>query len=74
MKVYEAEHEDLVESIIDMIQKDCEKEIFTMRIIDHTEEGIKTLVVFKDESILDGFLKVGSIKGKLAIRMQGNFI
>lgn len=75
MRLYQAENEeDFMDSLFQMIEQDAGKKIFTMRVLEHTNEGLETLVVFEDKNILMGIIKVGSIKGKMAIRMQGNFI
>jgi hypothetical protein len=75
MNVYEAENEaDFVDSMIKMLEQDTGKKIFTMRILEHAEEGLETLIIFEDKNVMMGMIKVGSIKGKMAIRMQGNYI
>lgn len=75
MNIYQAENEeDFVDSLIQMMEQDTGKKIFTMRVLEHTVQGLDALIVFEDKSILQGQIKVGSIKGKLAIRMQGNYI
>ena len=75
MNVYEAKDgEDFVDELIKMIEQDTGKKIFTMKILDHTKEGLETLVVYDDKSVMLGKIFIGSIKGKMAIRLQGNFI
>jgi hypothetical protein len=75
MNVYEAENEeDLLDSMIQMLEQDTGKKIFTMKVLEHALEGLETLIVYEDKSVMMGMIKVGSIKGKLAIRMQGNYI
>jgi hypothetical protein len=75
MNVYEATNEeDFVDDLIKMIEQDTGKKIFTMRILEHKTSGLDTLIIYEDKSVMMGKIKVGSIKGKLAIRMQGNFI
>jgi hypothetical protein len=75
MNLYEAmDEEDLVDSLILMLEKDTNKKIFTMRILEHAPDGIETLVVFEDKNIMMGKISVGSMKEKLAIRLQGNYI
>lgn len=75
MNIYQAkDDEDFMDSLIQMMEQDTGKKIFTMRVLEHTVEGLDTLVVFEDKNVMMGHIKVGSIKGKLAIRMQGNFI
>ncbi|MBT2728368.1 hypothetical protein J7E63_15665 [Bacillus sp. ISL-75] len=75
MRIYEAkEDEEIVESLIAMIEADTGKEIFTMKILDHTEDGLETIIVFKDQNVLMGRIKVQTINNKMALRMQGNYI
>lgn len=75
MRLYQAENEeDFLDSLLQMMEQDTGKKIFTMRVLEHTHEGLETLIVFEDKQILMGIIKVGSIQGKMAIRMQGNYI
>ena len=75
MNIYEAENEEeLVDCLIKMIEQDTGKKIYTMKILDHNDEGLDTLIVFEDKNIMQGKIKVGTIQDKMAIRMQGNFI
>jgi hypothetical protein len=75
MNLYQAENEeDFMDSMLQMMEQDTGKKIFTMRILEHTEEGLETVIVFEDKHILMGIIKVQTIMGKLAIRMQGNYI
>jgi hypothetical protein len=75
MNIYEAENEeDFIDSLIQMIEQDTGKKIFTMKVLDHTEDGLETLIVFEDKNILRGMIKIGTVNEKFAIRMQGNFM
>jgi hypothetical protein len=75
MKMYQAkDDQDFIDSLLQMMEQDTQKKIFTMRILDHTEEGLDTLIVFEDKQVLMGIIKVQTIRGKLAIRVQGNFV
>jgi len=75
MNIYQAENEeDFMDSLLQMMEQETGKKIFTMRVLEHKVQGLETLIVFEDKEIMMGMIKVGSIKGKLAIRMQGNFI
>ncbi len=75
MNVYEAMDEaDLVDSLILMLEKDSGKKIFTMRILEHVEDGLEALVIFEDKNVMMGKISVGSMQGKLAVRLQGNYI
>jgi hypothetical protein len=75
MKTYKAKEDaDFVDSIITMLEQDTKKKVFTLRILEHTETGLETLIVFDDKEILTGIIKVVTVKGKMGIRVQGNFI
>lgn len=75
LKIYEAkDDEEIVDALINLIEKDTGKEIFTMKILDQTEEGLLALIVFTDKNIVNGLIKIQSINGKMAIRLQGNYI
>ena len=75
MNVYEATNEEnFVDDLLKMIEHDTGKKIFTMRILEHTTKGLETLIIYEDKEVMMGKIKVETIKGKLAIRLQGNFI
>lgn len=75
MNIYQAENEeDFMDSMLQMLEQDTGKKIFTMRILDHSHDGLETLVVFEDKQVMMGIIKVGTIKGNMGIRMQGNYI
>lgn len=75
MKFYQATDDDeFVDSMLKMLEQDTGKKVFTMRVLEHSVEGLETLVIFEDKTIMMGIIKVGTVRGKIAIRMQGNFI
>lgn len=75
MKMYQAnDDENFVDSILQGLEQDTGKKIFTMRILEHTVEGLDTIVVFEDKTMMMGIIKVGTIYGKISIRMQGNYV
>ena len=75
MNIYEATDDaDFIDSLIQMLEQDTQKKIFTMRILEHTVKGLDTLIVFEDKHVMMGKIKVETIRGKLAIRLQGNYI
>ena len=75
MKTYEAkDDEEMIDSIINMIEQDTGKKIFTLRVLDSTPETLEVLIVFDDKEILQGIIRVMKGEGELAIRIQGNFI
>lgn len=75
MNVYHAENEeDVAEAITRTLEKETGKRIFTMRIINDTEEGLETLVVFQDKSMIHGMVTVMEIHGQLACRIKADYI
>lgn len=72
-----SEKQDIVEGILEMMEKDTGKKVFTIRVLgdtDGNEHAIDVIVVFKDQCIMMGHLIAEKIQGKLAIRVQGDFI
>jgi hypothetical protein len=75
MKIYKAKiEEDIVDSLIKMMEQDTGKKVFTIRVIGETDDGLETLVVFTDETILMSKITIMTLKGNYAFRMQGNYI
>jgi len=75
MKIYEANNQaDLADELIKTLEKDAKQKIFTLRIIGESDEKLETIIVFEDKSVLMGKIKVQEINGKMAFRVQGNFI
>lgn len=75
LKIYhQKENEEIAASIIAMLEKDTGKKIFTLRIIGEAETELETIIVFKDESMMMGIISVEAIQGKLACRLQANYI
>jgi hypothetical protein len=75
MRTYVAkEDEEFIDTIINMIEQDTDKKIFTLRVLDSTPEALEVLIVFDDKEILNGVIKVLDGEGEMAIRIQGNFI
>lgn len=75
MKIYElGDKEEIAEALTRMIETDTKKKIFTMRIIGENEASLESIIIFEDKSVLMGKISVQQVKGKLAARMQGNFI
>jgi hypothetical protein len=75
MKIYEANNQaDLADELIKTLEKDAKQKIFTVRIIGESDDKLETIIVFEDKSVLMGKIKVQEIEGKMAFRVQGNFI
>jgi hypothetical protein len=75
MKIYEANNQaDLADELIKTLELDAKQKIFTLRIIGESDEKLETIIVFEDKSVLMGKIKVQEVNGKMAFRVQGNFI
>ena len=78
MRIFEMEgnQEEIADALLKTIEKDSGKEVFTLRIIGEmeTEEALETVIVFQDKSVLMGKISVQDYQGKLAFRVQGNWI
>ena len=75
MKIFnQGNKEEIVESIERMLESETGQKIFTLRVLDDVEEGLETLVVLEDKSVLMGLISVQEVQGKLAFRMQLNYI
>jgi hypothetical protein len=75
MKIYEANNQaDLADELIKTLEMDAKQKIFTLRIIGESDERLETIIVFEDKSVLMGKIKVQEINGKMAFRIQGNFV
>lgn len=75
MKIYEANNQaDLADELIKTLEKDAKQKIFTLRIIGESDDKLETIIIFEDKSVLMGKIKVQEINGKMAFRVQGNFI
>jgi L-amino acid N-acyltransferase YncA len=75
MRIYEqGNKEEIAEALTKMLEKDAGKKIFTMRIVGETQEGLEVIVIFEDKSVLMGIISVQTIQGKLAARIQANYI
>lgn len=74
MKVYESEKDDVVEDIVRMLEEETKQKIFTLKVLDKLEDKLDVIIVFEDKSVLKGFISVQHVDGKLACRVQGNYI
>jgi hypothetical protein len=75
MKIYEVNNQaDLADELIKTIEKDSKQKIFTLRIIGESDEKLETIIVFEDKTVLMGRIMVQEINGKMAFRVQGNFV
>lgn len=66
--------EEITDALLNSIEEQTGKKIFTMRVINETEEGLDVIVVFTDKNILNGCISVQVIDGNLACRIRGNYL
>jgi hypothetical protein len=77
--------EEIAEIMIQELEQQTGKEVFTLRIVGEQSNALEAIVVFTDKSVLMGKITVGSaadvfnetdeaVKGKLSTRIQGNYI
>lgn len=62
------------DDIIEYVEQQTEKKVFTMRMLKELEEGLEVIIVFEDKAVLQGEIELLEIDDKLAVRMKGNFI
>jgi hypothetical protein len=75
MNIYElGDKEEIADALIQMMEQQTEKKVFTLRVIGEKKAALETIVVFEDKSVLMGSIFVETMMGKLACRIQGNFI
>jgi hypothetical protein len=78
MKINRVNHDDILRGIEETLEKETGQKIFTMRVMNDREQNndihLEVLVVFEDKSVLMNRIVVVTTDGKLALRMQGNFI
>lgn len=76
MKIYNLDNPDPGVFIREMLEKETNEKIFTMRVWkdDPQNEELEVIVIFEDKSVLMATVEVETIQGKLAARIQGNYI
>lgn len=75
MQKYQMEHdEEIIDAITRMLEEQTGQKIFTIRVEQAEEDNLQAIVVMEDKSILKGFISVQTIDGKLACRMQLNYM
>lgn len=75
MKVYHTKDDaNPIDEFLKTIEEDTGKKIFTMKILNHPEEGLESVIVFEDKTVLYGLIKAEAIDGHMALRLQGNWI
>ena len=75
MKIYNVHDEkEIMEVLTKSLEEKTNSKIFTMRILGDLEDEIEAVVVFENKKVLMGRIFVTTYQGKLACRIQGNFI
>lgn len=78
MKINRMNHDDILRGIEETLEKETGEKIFTMRVLNRPRQSddnhLEVLVVFEDRSVLINRVTTLSTDGKVAIRMQGQFI
>jgi hypothetical protein len=73
---YMAEDEDIGEALTELIEKETQRKIFTMRTFDHkyTPNALEAIVIFEDKAVMLGTIAITRINGKLAARCKLSLI
>jgi hypothetical protein len=78
---YEQNTDDIGQFIIDSLESETKKKVFTMRVIDGDPDvlrinnlKINALVVFDDKSILEAEISIITVNNKMAARIKGNYM
>ncbi len=75
-KFDQAPDEEITEAITRMLEKETGQKIFTMRVeqVEADDLALDTIVVMEDKSVLKGLISIQTIDGKMACRMQLNYV
>lgn len=67
---------DIVEAVIQTLERDAGQKIFTMKIVGENEKehSLEFIAAFESKMMMIGFIFCEQIKGRLAIRVKGNFL
>ena len=76
MEIYEMTDDDVGRAVIDTLEMNTGKQIFTMRVLNnHREDNhIEFLAVFKSEEVINGKIFVEEMNGRMAFRIKANYI
>jgi hypothetical protein len=75
MKIYEAHSEkEILNIMTKSLEEQTKSKIFTMSILAELEDAIEAVVVFENKKILMGRIFLTTYRGRIACRIQGNFI
>jgi len=68
--------EDIVEAVIKTLERDSGQKIFTMRITGENkkENALEFVAAFETKNMMIGIIKCHYIKGRLAMKVKGNFL
>jgi hypothetical protein len=75
MKLYEAYNdEDIVEVLTKTLEDKADSKIFTFRTLGEVDDALEMVVVFENKMVLMGLINITGYEGRIACRVQGNFI
>jgi hypothetical protein len=68
--------EDVIEGLINTLERDTGQKIFTMRITGENkkENALEFVAAFETKNMMIGIIKCHYIKGRLAMKVKGNFL
>lgn len=68
------EHEDLHDALIEALEKETNKKIFTIRVLDEFDDHLDIIAIFEDRNVLMGEIYIEKIINNIAFRIRGNWI
>jgi hypothetical protein len=68
--------EDPIDALIRGIEEKAGSKIFTFKILEKEDQGMKSIIVFEDKRVLYGFIMADltTQKDKLGLRIQADYI
>ena len=68
--------EDVIEAVIKTLERDSGQKIFTMKIVGENEKehSLEFVAAFESKMMMIGVIFCELIKGRLAIKVKGNFL
>jgi hypothetical protein len=75
VKLFELEdEEEIADGLMRMMEQQTGQKIFTLRILGEKKNTLDSIIIFEDRTVLMGKITVEKRGGKLAARIQGNYI
>ena len=67
---------DIVETVIQTLERDSGQKIFTMRITGENdkENALEFIAAFESKMMMIGIIHCRPMKGRLALQVKGNFL